>query len=396
MTNLYKQPSTYIALPAGFLFGANLQRSQMSNPDNIRSQMVMKQPNRMLKTFLSASASSALAFSLIDLFDGPLISRTVGYNPLRQVVGGLVLGIGMNFGGACPGTVFAQLGSALAEKDKKALRNALITFLGGFAASAVVSSNQSFIEKNLGTFGNTWTLLDATGVKSYWKLGIPFALALFGVVLGVTYIESVLNSTNTNNKSLNNEEDSKIHEPSTEVKNKQSLQATVVGITSGLMLGLVQLPFYYIGKSYIGTSTFYVSVIEPLVKNPYTQLRTFSKNAFQVLSNIGIVLGSYFIASQNPSTDKSSDKTEKKESVESNKCNGFNLGCIFNKFLRPFLSGFFLITGARIMEGCTSGHGLSGMAMLSIPSFIAVGSMFAGGMASAQVERFLQKQCSSK
>ena len=43
-----------------------------------------------------------------------------------------------------------------------------------------------------------------------------------------------------------------------------------------------------------------------------------------------------------------------------------------------FVGGILLVFGARLAGGCTSGHGLSGMASLSIASFVTVASMFAG------------------
>jgi uncharacterized membrane protein YedE/YeeE len=42
-----------------------------------------------------------------------------------------------------------------------------------------------------------------------------------------------------------------------------------------------------------------------------------------------------------------------------------------------------MLLGARIADGCTSGHGLSGMAQLAVGSMIAVAAMFAGGIATA-------------
>lgn len=38
--------------------------------------------------------------------------------------------------------------------------------------------------------------------------------------------------------------------------------------------------------------------------------------------------------------------------------------------------GFMMLFGSRMASGCTSGHGLSGMALLSIPSIAAVVGMF--------------------
>ena len=44
------------------------------------------------------------------------------------------------------------------------------------------------------------------------------------------------------------------------------------------------------------------------------------------------------------------------------------------------LGGICLAYGARIAEGCTSGHGLSGMAQLSVASIVSVAAMFGSGI----------------
>ena len=46
-----------------------------------------------------------------------------------------------------------------------------------------------------------------------------------------------------------------------------------------------------------------------------------------------------------------------------------------------------MLLGARIADGCTSGHGISGIAQLSIGSFTAVAAMFAGGIGTAMLLR---------
>jgi uncharacterized membrane protein YedE/YeeE len=48
-----------------------------------------------------------------------------------------------------------------------------------------------------------------------------------------------------------------------------------------------------------------------------------------------------------------------------------------------FVAGFLMLFGARIADGCTSGHGLSGVAQLAVGSTVAVAAMFAGGIAAA-------------
>jgi uncharacterized membrane protein YedE/YeeE len=53
------------------------------------------------------------------------------------------------------------------------------------------------------------------------------------------------------------------------------------------------------------------------------------------------------------------------------------------RYAVAFVAGFLMLLGARIADGCTSGHGLSGMAQLAVSSTIAVAAMFAGGIAAA-------------
>lgn len=48
-----------------------------------------------------------------------------------------------------------------------------------------------------------------------------------------------------------------------------------------------------------------------------------------------------------------------------------------------FIAGFLMLLGARIADGCTSGHGLSGTAQLAVGSIVAVVAMFAGGIGTA-------------
>ena len=45
-----------------------------------------------------------------------------------------------------------------------------------------------------------------------------------------------------------------------------------------------------------------------------------------------------------------------------------------------FLGGALMAFGARLSGGCTSGHGISGTAQLSVSSWLAVISFFLGGM----------------
>jgi uncharacterized membrane protein YedE/YeeE len=47
------------------------------------------------------------------------------------------------------------------------------------------------------------------------------------------------------------------------------------------------------------------------------------------------------------------------------------------------LGGVLLTVGSRIGGGCTSGHGISGISLLSVSSFVTVAAMFLGGFGAA-------------
>ena len=48
-----------------------------------------------------------------------------------------------------------------------------------------------------------------------------------------------------------------------------------------------------------------------------------------------------------------------------------------------FAGGFIMVLGARIADGCTTGHGISGVAQLAVGSMVAVAAMFVGAIATA-------------
>jgi len=50
-----------------------------------------------------------------------------------------------------------------------------------------------------------------------------------------------------------------------------------------------------------------------------------------------------------------------------------------------FVGGFLMIFGSRLAAGCTSAHGISGMPLLLVHSFVAVPVMFGGGIISAYI-----------
>lgn len=57
----------------------------------------------------------------------------------------------------------------------------------------------------------------------------------------------------------------------------------------------------------------------------------------------------------------------------------------FKRAVTAFFGGALGLFGARLAGGCPSGHGLSGMAQLSVSGFIALIAFFVGGMIVANL-----------
>lgn len=87
--------------------------------------------------FLSATVVGLVVFKFLDRYTGrtrkPKPPVALGLNLFGgyggNIVGGALLGVGMSLAGACPGTVFAQVGMGV--------ENSLFTLLGGYVGAAV-------------------------------------------------------------------------------------------------------------------------------------------------------------------------------------------------------------------------------------------------------------------
>jgi uncharacterized protein len=154
----------------------------------------------------------------------------------------------------------------------------------------------------------------------------------------------------------------------------------------GILIGLLQIPAFLIIETALGASSSYVTVgaaltglIDPsLLKIEYVakHIAANAKNLWQVALVAGVALGAF-------ASMKMSGATRASISPIWTKALGSSSGRL--RCAVAFAGGFLMLLGARIADGCTSGHGLSGMAQLSVGSTIAVAAMFAGGIATASL-----------
>lgn len=157
---------------------------------------------------------------------------------------------------------------------------------------------------------------------------------------------------------------------------------------AGVLIGLLQIPAFLLINTALGTSSSYVtlsgtiaSFFDPGIASIDYVAKHLSgaKNWWQVATVAGIAVGA-FLSSRLSGVRRSGVSPVWRRAL------GTKSTAV--RMALAFVAGFLLLLGARIADGCTSGHGISGMAQLAVSSFITVGAMFVGGML---VALFLRK-----
>jgi uncharacterized membrane protein YedE/YeeE len=261
---------------------------------------------------------------------------------MGNIVGGLLIGIGMATTGACPGTVIVQsalgvpsglyvacgsiLGGILFIKFAPVLKR---TFPDGAITPSKESLEHSTTHMNKSFPKQAHTLHEKYGYHINTVIFVYEALCL--TMVGITTIFAPSKSAYFN------------------------------PILGGLFIGGAQACSILLSRKTLGVSTAYEqighafwSLVSPSTKNAP---KSYSSLRFAV----GVSLGARMLVTHLPALAP----TE------------------VTSLLSPFVAmmgGAVMVFGARLAGGCTSGHGISGMATMSLASFWTVAAMFAGGI----------------
>jgi len=326
--------STIKPLASGALFGAAITAAGVYSPAVIIGQMNFTDFH-MLKAFITASASSAIAI---------LVARRYGFSscePRRpswvnlfsaydgNIIGGALLGVGMTLTGACPGTVLPQIVTGI--------RSGPWVFLGclvGGAAWVRYKQSDDFRERKLKGSVNAPpksadTVAPLLHITEKRGLLIYEALCL-GILSTATFFAPGKGNV---------------------------LLPPVVG---GLLIGASQLASLVLTGNALGISAAYETIWEALYAKGHRP--SLGSPIFAAGTMLGSFVLSQIVTLPTPPEVQISPLT-------------------------AVAGGAIIIVGSRLAGGCTSGHGISGMSMLSISSFISVGAMFAGGMGLAAIFR---------
>lgn len=166
-----------VGLLMGAVFGLALEKSRVFEPGVIVGQMQMRN-FIMLKVFLTAVATGAVVLAVLNGF-GLVKLQPKAALYAADIVGGLILGIGIALAGACPGTTLAQVGAGY--------RDALFTLAGGLVGAVAFSYAQPALSKSfLGSGGGKIIFTDMLGIP-YWLGALVLAAVLVVVLVSLEH-----------------------------------------------------------------------------------------------------------------------------------------------------------------------------------------------------------------
>jgi len=361
-----KRPSTVtsalIGLGMGVGFGIVMEKSRMSTPSLIISQFLFEDFT-MMRMFMSALAASATVIALLHvgcgvrLYPKPL-------RPSANILGGLIAGVGLAASGLCPGPLFAQVGAGRPE--------ALYSLLGAVTGTVLFVYLQPAMSGFLSQGPSEPVQLHKKGGVRYWQAAAGVVVACGAALYAMHVLRGSWQTENIAQSALS-------------LKDWALSSTQWSPYVCGLCIGLMQLPAFLLMKTFFGTSAAYVTACSHLCsvadhdlfkRNRYAaNLRAGSVVTWEVLLHLGCFLGARLAAVSSGSYYQNSNMT----------LNG-------TQKIVTFVGSALLLFGMRMCGGCTSGHGISGIAQLSVGSLLTTACFFAGGIPAAFALRYMLQQ----
>ncbi|KAJ3194181.1 hypothetical protein HDU82_002550 [Entophlyctis luteolus] len=369
---------THAAL--GATFGFAMEKAKMHLPSVIINQLRWTQ-YEMAIVFLTPTLVGLVAISALE-YTGhfqrspkPPLQFINAYG--ANILGGGLIGLGMALSGACPGTVLVQLGTGIPT--------APFLFAGSLFGSVSIGYFYTLVKRFAPNFGDKSPvqILDSEklslqkisivasaigfGILWHQSKSIPWRTELFNNTVKDFWEPSYLVSTTNPFGNLSDFTPYSIFSPAWSP------------FAGGLSIGAVQVLSILVTGSTLGISSVYPyfgsvfarSFDKNWKKNaPYFSSYTGMFNSLTFA--VGTAAGSYL-----------SMRLSGFEFGQGLSSEAFKVHLDNGTIARLFAGGFVLVYGSRIAGGCTSGHGLSGLAQLSVASFVTVAAMFAFGTASA-------------
>ena len=142
-----------------------------------------------------------------------------------------------------------------------------------------------------------------------------------------------------------------------------------LGLTSyvvgGILIGIAVSTVYILTGTHATQSSFFTSTLSYFVKRPFFQRETYMlSREWRLFLAAGVILGAFgYTLTVSPE--------------------GFWVSSV--PIWRFILGGFLVGFGTRLSRGCTSGHGISGLASLSTTSLYAVITFIVVGIITVNI-----------
>lgn len=164
------------------------------------------------------------------------------------------------------------------------------------------------------------------------------------------------------------------------MKNEGSWSPYLAGALSGVVaIGSIWFTGKYFGASttFVRTTGMIEQIFSPetVAKMPYF-IKQVPKVDWQWMFVVGIAIGAFLAAF--------SSGTFKIQAFPDMWQKRFGRGTAFRAGI-AFVGGAIAMFGARLADGCPSGHGLAGTSQLAVSGYIALAFFFIGGLISANM-----------
>ncbi|MFA5972591.1 MAG: YeeE/YedE thiosulfate transporter family protein [Lentimicrobiaceae bacterium] len=325
-------------LVLGFLFGATLQYAKLNRFNTISGLATLE--NLAVAKAIAVAIGVGILFISIETGLG-----IASYHIKPLVVGGIILGgllfgMGMAILGYCPGTLPVSLG----EGSVDALVGIIGGLLGGLVYTLILPSIHGILGPDLGK------------ISLFSLVGNNFIFYVLAILIGALFIWIAF--------LLNRKEKAK------------DLKWLYAGIALAILEAITFLTF--VSDRPIGASTSYPYISDLL--SGLTQNEYFTKiqkpGHWEMIFLFGAFLSALLISILK--------KEFKLKLIYSNWAKYKGTSAV-KRILWAFIGGFILIIGARMADGCTSGHILSGGMQLAVSSLLFTVFVFAGLLVTGKI-----------
>jgi hypothetical protein len=168
-----------LGLAMGAVFGIALEKSRVFEPGTIVSQMQLR-TFLMLKIFLTAVATGLVVLAVLNgVWGVTMYPKALVWQ--ADIVGGLLLGAGISIAGACPGTVFAQIGAGY--------RDAWFTVTGGIFGAMAFGYLEPGLRPILLSGGAGKPTFDQIAHVPFWALALGMAALLAAALVALERLQ---------------------------------------------------------------------------------------------------------------------------------------------------------------------------------------------------------------